>query len=81
MYIHLQKRKMTVDVNLNLDIPFKIIPNRFEQLEVDLDNIQNKFSAVRKKYFNLQYFRIRLSNLKTKLTVNRRRAKFENCNN
>lgn len=81
MYIHLQKRKMTVDVNLNLNLPFKIIPNRFEQLEVDLDNIQNQFSTVRKKYFNLQYFRIRLSNLKTKLIVNRRRAKFENCNN
>jgi len=67
MYIHLQKRKMKVNINQDDAMIYKIIPNSFDELEISFDNIENGFSHIKKKHFNLHYFIIRWKNLKTKL--------------
>lgn len=62
LYIHFQSRPMKVNTT-NFDI-FKIIPNSFDNLEVD--NIsREKFPKW--KHFNLHYFRLRSSNLMKKI--------------
>lgn len=66
MYIHLQKRKMKVSPNLNAKI-YKIIPNRFDSLEISEDTVGKNDDLVKMKYFNLHYFHIRMTNLKIKV--------------
>lgn len=66
MYIHLQKRKMINKIKQDCDL-YKIIPNSFEGLEVDFNDIEKNFSKIKRKNANLQYFRIRFKNLKTKI--------------
>lgn len=67
LYIHLQKREMTVRIDIE-ESTYKIIPNSFESLEfpfesLAVDNI-NKI-----KYFNInnQYLKLRSRNLKIKI--------------
>lgn len=65
MYIHLQKRKMDIKINENKDC-YKIIPNAFENMEyknIDLNN----FYKIKKKNFNLHYFKLRKKNLFIKI--------------
>lgn len=66
LYIHLQKRNMGVRVDSSNKV-YKIIPNRFEPLEVDVNLIKQNFKNIKKERFNNQYFRIRYRNLKAKL--------------
>lgn len=66
MYIHLQKRKMINRINSDCDL-YKIIPNSFEYLEVAFNDIESEFRRIKRKNTNLQYFRIRFNNLKTKI--------------
>lgn len=66
LYVHLQKRNMDVRVDSNNKV-YKIIPNRFEVLEIDFDLVKEKFKNVKKESFNNQYFRIRYRNLKAKV--------------
>lgn len=62
LYIHFQSRPMKVNTN-NFSI-FKIIPNSFDNLEVD--NI-SKENFPKWKHFNLHYFRLRSTNLVNKI--------------
>lgn len=69
MYMHLQSRKMTVRLkNLSVD-KYKIIPNSFDYLEKNVIE-SNNFKEIRKKYFNLHYFKLRSSNLLKKIIKN-----------
>ncbi|MDD3204919.1 MAG: hypothetical protein PHS74_04180 [Lachnospiraceae bacterium] len=65
MYIHLQKRKMSV--RIEEESCFKIIPNAFEPLEVSIDKIEKSFSHIKKQNFNLHYFKIRYKNFLAKI--------------
>ncbi len=67
MYIHLQKRKMKIKLSTEKIDTYKIIPNSFEPLEVPLQEIPSKFHKIKKKHGNLNYFKVRYSNLKTKV--------------
>lgn len=65
LYMHFQSRPMELKVDCNSSV-YKIIPNAFEPLEyteVSLDN----FAKIKKKNWNLHYFRLRSKNLKIKL--------------
>lgn len=64
MYIHLQKRKMKIG-NITSGL-YKIIPNKFENLEVDTITNDN-FGKIKKSYLTTQYIRVRYKNLLTKL--------------
>lgn len=64
MYIHLQKRKMQLKIKHNIDY-YKIIPNSFENIEFEKVLFEN-FDKIKKKNFNLHYFRLRIKNLKIK---------------
>lgn len=66
MYIHLQKRNMTVNVPEN-EKTYKIIPNKFCRLEIEISDIGRKDELVKCKYLNMHYFKIRSKNLKTKI--------------
>ena len=67
MYIHMQSRPMNIRLNLNHGCRrFKIIPNTFEEIELYPVTMEN-FDSIRKKYFNLHYFRLRSKNLYKKL--------------
>lgn len=66
LYIHLQKRNMDVRIDLSSSV-YKIIPNRFESLEVAIDSVKEDFKKIKKERFNNQYFRIRFRNLKAKV--------------
>lgn len=66
MYIHLQKRKMGIGINLDSTI-FKIIPNVFTELEIEAEDIGKQDDKVKCKNLNLHYFKIRYKNLKIKL--------------
>lgn len=80
MYIHLQKRRMKLVDGIKEYRLYKIIPNCFCTLEVDEDEIEKQFDRIRKKYLNLQYFRIRFKNLKCKI-INVKESENENsCN-
>lgn len=65
MYIHMQSREMKVKNNMSYNI-FKIIPNAFENIEVE-GNIEDNFNIIKKKNFNLHYFRLRSYNLYDKI--------------
>lgn len=60
MYIHLQKRPMKVNIALNTNC-YKIIPNSFDYIET------NELKKIKKKHFNLHYFKIRAKNLRIKI--------------
>lgn len=65
MYIHLKHRRMRLAEGVEDARNFTIIPDVFEPLEekITADN----FDSIRKKEWNLNYFRLRWSNLKIKL--------------
>lgn len=63
-YIHLQKRKM--DVKLDNEKTFKIIPNSFESLEKPLENIKC-FDGITLGHVNVHCLIIRLKNLRNKI--------------
>ena len=66
-YLHMQSRPMKVNIMLEDGIDcFKIIPNSFDALEVYPITSEN-FSCIKKKHFNLHYFRLRFKNLLIKL--------------
>ena len=65
LYIHMQSRKMKVKIKSETKF-YKIIPNVFESLEYKGINIDN-FQKIKKKNFNLHYFKLRGKNLKTKI--------------
>lgn len=57
MYVHLQQRKMKVDISvLDKDI-FKLIPNQILPLEVDKITVEN-FSKIKHIALNDQYYRM-----------------------
>lgn len=64
MYIHMQSRKMTI--NTKKKKCFKIIPNSFEDLEVNTIDANN-FKKIKIKHFNLHYFKLRSKNLFVKI--------------
>lgn len=67
MYIHLQARKMTVCVD-NSNHCFKIIPHKFEQLEIPVDEIHiGNFKDIKLRYQSNHYLSLRSRNLKTKI--------------
>lgn len=66
MYIHLQKRKMKIQNNLNYEI-YKIIPNTFSNLEIEILELGEKNDQVKWFSFNLHYLKLRIRNLKMKL--------------
>lgn len=66
LYIHLQKRNMDVRIDSNNKV-YKIIPNRFEILEVDFESVKEEFENIKRERLNNQYFRIRYRNLKAKI--------------
>ncbi|WP_044600234.1 DUF6625 family protein [Candidatus Stoquefichus massiliensis] len=67
MYIHLQSRSMKVNIDCNdLNKKYKIIPNSFDYLEYN-DVTQDNFNRIKKKHFNLHYFKLRSKNLKIKI--------------
>lgn len=71
MYVHLQKRKMRVNIN---DVSvYKIIPNSFDMLEVNVNQISKEYDNIKISHFNLQYFKIRSKNLYKKVKQKCRR--------
>ncbi|MDA3733171.1 hypothetical protein PBV87_16970 [Niameybacter massiliensis] len=67
MYIHLQSRKMQNDIKEIKGLNnFKIVPNKFEELEYNQINSE-RYSHIRKKYFNLHYIKLRIQNLNVKI--------------
>ncbi len=67
MYIHFQSRSMKIRFPVDkIPMVFKMIPNSFDYLEVSSVNEQT-FNQVKKKYFNLHYFRLRTKNLIDKI--------------
>lgn len=66
MYIHLQSRKMKVNLTDLYRNKYKIIPNAFDELEIsDID--KNTFKKIKIKHFNLHYFKLRSKNLREKI--------------
>lgn len=66
-YIHLQKRLMTVAIELSSK-EYKIIGNRFEPLEIPLNEITTtNYKDIRKQSFTNHYLKLRFKNLKTKI--------------
>lgn len=66
MYIHFMARKIMMSEDVIGVNVYKIIPNRFEKLNTNLLNLEDFYSE-RWRYFNLQYFKVRSRNLKTKI--------------
>lgn len=67
MYLHLQSRPMKIRVSNEKKI-VKIIPNSFDDLEVNNITLTS-FEKVRRKYFNMHYFKLRGKNLYKKLVA------------
>lgn len=62
LYIHFQSRRMNNKViNPNR---YMMIPNAFEDIN---DDYMKNFNNIKKKNFNMHYFRLRLKNLKIKI--------------
>lgn len=61
LYIHFQSRPMRVAEDLN-PCKYKIIPNSFDDLEQSSVTNDN-FYKIKKRHWNLHYFRLRFSNL------------------
>ena len=75
LYIHFQSRPMDVknfDLVVQSDV-FKLIPNKFEPLEVREINNDN-FEKIKKKHFNMHYFKLRWKNLIIKIKSRIRRG-------
>lgn len=66
MYIHLQKRRMEIKIDKNLNY-YKIIPNSFEKVEFDNISKEN-FTKIKNKNLNCHYIKLRLKNLKIKVS-------------
>lgn len=66
MYMHFQSRPMEVKTDMEGVSVFKIIPNSFDSLEVKNINSET-FRKIKKKHFNLHYFKLRSKNLKRKI--------------
>lgn len=64
MYIHLQARPMRLA--LSNTATYKIIANSFDDLEVEKID-KNTFELIKKKHFNLHYFKHRSKNLLDKI--------------
>ena len=65
-YIHMQARPMKIrlsDINCRR---YKIIPNSFDDMETTDINEKN-FDNIKRKYFNLHYFKLRGKNLYVKI--------------
>lgn len=60
MYIHLQKRKMKVHIDYNVEDMIKIVPNSFLPLEYNKVTMDN-FSRIKKRVYNNHYWRIKIS--------------------
>lgn len=65
LYIHMQSRPMKLYINNSCN-RYKIIPNVFDRIE-NYDITKENFDKIKIKYFNLHYFKLRLTNLKIKL--------------
>ncbi|WP_369351083.1 DUF6625 family protein [Streptococcus hillyeri] len=65
LYMHFQSRPMEIKINLDTQY-YKIIPNAFEELEYSEVTLEN-FGDIKKKNFNLHYFKLRSKNLMIKL--------------
>lgn len=74
MYIHLQKRKMKVESNIDLNL-YKIIPDMFCNLEVSINDIKQNFGKVKRKTLSFHYFKLRYKNLKKKIKMMMREKK------
>lgn len=67
LYIHLQSRNMKVNVPVDCTL-FKIIPNSFDELEINIRHINIiNFKQVKLKHFNLHYIKLRSKNLWVKI--------------
>ena len=67
LYIHMQSRPMDMKLpDLNMKI-YKIIPNAFEILETDIEDLDNSLDEIKIKNLNLHYFKLRSSNLIKKI--------------
>ena len=66
MYIHLQSRPMKINFNDLSKNRYKIIPNSFDELEVKNIN-KETFNKIKRKHFNLHYFKLRSKNLRQKI--------------
>ena len=63
MYLHMQARKMKVNIDTNSNI-YKIIPNSFDKF--DREELKN-IKKIKIKHFNIHYFRHRFKNLINKI--------------
>lgn len=67
LYIHFQSRKMKNNVeDITALSIYKIIPNSFEELEVNIITKDN-VNTIKTKHFNFHYFRLRFNNLRIKI--------------
>ena len=66
MYMHFQDRKMTLDSRILENDIFKILPNRFEKLEVDSITINN-FKKIKKKKICFYVLEKKVSNKMRKI--------------
>lgn len=66
-YLHLQKRKMKVKGNVANLKSLKIVPNVIEEQIEDIT--EENFKKIKKKYFNLHYFKLRTKNLIYKIKL------------
>lgn len=67
LYIHMQSRKMKINLkNIDCD-KYKIIPNSFDDIEVLEEINKNNFNKIKIKHFNLHYFKLRIKNLYIKI--------------
>jgi hypothetical protein len=66
MYVHLQKRKMNINFNINYASSILITPKEFIILEEEI-TIHNFNIYCKKYWFNNQYFKVKWSSFKYKL--------------
>lgn len=66
IYMHLMARKMKNKIVGDDSCIIKITPNKFEQID-DVPNTLRKFKKEKWFSFNLQYFKVRYRNFKTKI--------------
>ena len=68
LYIHFQSRPMNIKFDSVNISEFKMIPNAFERLEINENEISNyNIKQIRTKNFSLHYIRLRSKNLITKV--------------
>lgn len=68
LYIHLQKRAMKIEANIENNESFVIGNNKFKALkeEITSDNFDKYYS---KSYINIQYFKTKLNSLKYRINL------------